>query len=200
MDVAAFYWFSWVTWICVVFFYNNNDWRPIFSIGLLAYIFLSDSFAILHDVAFSWAFILMWSGTLWALMRIGIRALQMVYMLLYSIMLASIQLFIFLNPVWSLFPAEIILILLSILMIKLLDSGLRNRILMFVFFASTGSFISSYILYLYGIVQVIGSASELTFIMKGVCIFLLIHGLQVAKKKVALAANQIKMRTERFDS
>ncbi|MFG6114508.1 hypothetical protein ACGTN9_04925 [Halobacillus sp. MO56] len=124
----------------------------------------------------------------------------MVYMLLYSIMLASIQLFIFLNPVWSLFPAEIILILLSILMIKLLDSGLRNRILMFVFFASTGSFISSYILYLYGIVQVIGSASELTFIMKGVCIFLLIHGLQVAKKKVALAANQIKMRTERFDS
>ncbi|SEA61120.1 hypothetical protein SAMN05421743_10698 [Thalassobacillus cyri] len=199
MDVAAFYWFSWVTWIGVVFFYNDDDWKPIFSIGLLGFIFLSDSYAILHDVAFSWAFILMWCGSLWFLMKIGVTALQMVYMLLYSIMLASIQLFIFLNPVWSLFPTEIILVMLSVLMFKILDGQMRNRIFMFVFFASTGSFISSYILYLYGIVQVIGSASELIFIMKGVFIFLLIYGLQVTKKKIALAANEIKMRTERFE-
>ncbi|WP_028783049.1 hypothetical protein [Thalassobacillus devorans] len=200
MDVAVFYWISWMIWIYVVFFYNEIEWRPFFSIGLLGFIFLSDNYVKLQDVAISWAFILMWSGALWFLMKARVTSLQMIYMILFSFMLAGIQLFMFVNPVWSLFPTDILLIMLSVLLFKLLDNQLRNRIMMFTFFASTGSFIRSYFLYQYGIIQVIGSTGELIFIMKGMFIFLLVHGLQVSKQKVTQAANQIKMRTERIDS
>lgn len=198
VETALFYWFSWMVWIAVVFFYEDDYWRTRFATGLLIFLMLSERYLSLAETNLSLALVFIWASAILFLFKIKANLWQMSYLVTFGIMLAGIHLFLFINPVWLIFPAQTIVMILFLMLLSVMTRHPWQRMMMYVFVASTGNLLSGYILTSYGLMHSIGHISDLLFLIKGVFLSLVLLALQHLKQKVMKAAYKIKWRTERF--
>lgn len=161
MEGIWFYWISWISWVVVTFFLKKDRVRLQLATIILILIIAAHYIVSFNQINVSAGFIIMF---IMVYMFVSVIPNQrLIYFFICTIILSfafvSFYLFKLFDPVWVVFEPTIMLAFILIYLVFLLEKGMKNRILLFIFGSTHGELLYAAVMNHFSFPHVMGSLS-----------------------------------------
>ncbi|MFQ3542966.1 hypothetical protein Q7A53_02690 [Halobacillus rhizosphaerae] len=180
---AQYYWYGWVIIMIAYFFLPPSKVRNrilfFCFIVLNTYSFINDP--IIHDYL-QLGLLYCFGLSFWLIDRRSF--VDHFWPFILSMVYTSIQMFLVVHPVWTLFPGFHLGWILAIILLDWFDLSFSSLIGLWFILNSCGAFLTMYVFSVYGVEQFLTSEQVIVTTFKGLVIIFILHGISRLKKAV----------------